>query len=375
MRPFALAPDLAADTAPVSAYVMAGHSAYGLLTQHFGLEDDNRAGLELAAALSAYRDGDMATAAAGLYRFAADPSRLELAERILETLYKAITYRFGDAAPHWVDLVLRLYLAHAGRPEAARLAIEFFVYFGLWEHLGPLRDVLDRPAFLPWKQHLERQLLRIARFAPRQAYSFLLITWNRADLLDRCLAQIRDKAGSRDYEIIVGINGSTDETTSVLARHGIRNVIWNPRNDSIDLYRQVFDAAQGETLIEIDDNVVNLPEGFDLGLSRHLRVFPEYGFIGYEPTRLDSASGQLYPMHAVPDSDYQRIERDGLVVHRGPTWGCCAAIGNRDYRDFGGFYGIRMDKSFGEESQLLRKLRLRGKGGVLIKGTDLIKSY
>lgn len=375
MRPFAVAPDLTADTAPISAYIMAGEMAYPALVAHFGLPAEGAVARELAAALTAYRAGDMAAVSAGLFRLAQAPDQLEVTDRILEVLYKGMTYRFGDAAPYWLELVTRLYHAHADRLAGQRLAIEFFCYFGLWDHLAELRGHLEQPEFLPWRTQVARQLMRLDRFTPRRAYSFLVITWNRADLLDRCLAQIKEKAGSTDYEIIVGINGSTDHTAQVLARHGIRHIIWNPRNDSLDLYRQVFDAAQGETLVEIDDNVVNLPESFDLGLSRHLRAFPEFGFIGYEPTRLDTASGQLFPMHAVPESEYQRIERDGLVVHRGPTWGCCAAIDNRQYQDFNGFYGLRMDKTFGEESQLLRKLRMRGKGGVLIKGSDLIKAY
>jgi len=375
MRPFDPAPDLLQDAEAINDFMSQGMTRFEALAANFGLVDDPEGALQLGIALQAYAKGDADLAALTLKTFAASESHLPALSRVFEVLYKAINSASLVDSTHWVQLAVELYGEHPQTPEAQRLILEFFTYFGLWSNALSVHALLPADLFEPWRRHLMLSRARAEGYQPKHRFSFVLLTWNRADLLDRCLAEIRAKAGSEDYEIIVGVNASSDHTAQVLEKHGIERVFWNTRNDSIDYYRTLFDAAQGNTIIEIDDNIVELPRDFDLLLERHLTVFPECGYIGFQPTHLDSTTGARTRMDGAADANYQILERDGLTLHVGPTWGCCAAITKRDWLDIGGFYGLRLSKTLGEEPQITRKLRLRGRGAALLRGETLLKSY
>jgi hypothetical protein len=375
MRVFDPAPDLLPDAESVNAFMSEGMARFEALAAHFGLENDTEGALQLGIALQAYAQRDADQAARALKAFAASESRLPALGRVFEVLYKAINSSFWAASTFWVQSAVELYGAHPRAPEAQRLILEFFTYFGLWNHARSVHALLPADHFDPWRRHIMLSRARAEGYQPKRRFSFVLLTWNRADLLDRCLAEIRAKAGSLDFEILVGVNASSDHTAQVLEKHGIERVFWNARNDSIDYYRTLFAAAQGNIIIEIDDNIVELPQDFDLILERHLTVFPDQGYIGFQPTRLDSVSGTRSLMRGAPDEEYQLLEREGLTLYEGPTWGCCAAITKRDWLDIGGFYGLRLNKTLGEEPQITRKLRVRGRGVGMVRGETLLKSY
>lgn len=369
------APDLLPDALAVNAFLAGGMDRFPDLVSAFGLAQDPEGGLLLGIALQAHAQGRWDLAADKFAEFCRPVPRLAVAGRVLEVLYKALNAEAPGLPSHWVRLVMAVYQAHPAQSEAQRLALEFFTYFGLWQHAASLLAPLPPGAFLPWRRHVQDWSGRAAAYRPARDFSFLILTWNRAELLDRCLAEVCAKTASPSREIIVGVNGSTDATREVLARHDIQQVLWNPRNDSVDYYRDLFEAGQGEVLIEIDDNVTELPASFDLELARYLRVFPEYGYIGYQPIRHDASTDAEAIMHGAPESAYRRVDRDGLTVHAGPTWGCCAAMRKEDWLEMGGFYGVRMSKTLGEEPQILRKLALRGRGGALVRGPRLVKTY
>lgn len=375
MRPFDPVPDLLAAAQACADFMSRGMEGFDRLIEVFGLRDDREGCLHLGIALRGYASGDMVQAGRSLREFAAVEARLPALDALFEVLYKAISADIPGAAVNWVNLAVALYQQRPGHPAMQRLALEFFTYFGLWDHALTIHAQLPSEPFEPWRRHIMLSRARAEGFKPQRRFSFILLTWNRADLLDRCLAEIRARAGSEDYEIIVGVNASSDHTARVLEKQGITQIHWNTRNDSIDYYRKIFDAARGATIIEIDDNIIELPEDFDLVLEKHLQTFPEYGYLGFQPTRLDGASGVRAPMEGASASSYRPVERDGLCIHAGPVWGCCAAIAKRDWLDIGGFYGVKMSKSIGEEPQIIRKLRMHGRDGALIRGQTLLKVF
>lgn len=375
MRPFDPAPDLLKDAVVINDFMSQGMSRFEALAENFGLANDPEGALQLGISLQAYARGDMALTGQTLQEFTLLEARLPVLDRVFEVLYKAISAEIPGAVDIWEKFAVELYMQHPNSPAMQRLVMEFFTYFGLWQHALTVHAQLPAAPFEPWRRQIMLDRARAEGFQPHQDFSFVLLTWNRADLLDRCLTEIRAKAGSDDYQIIVGVNASSDHTAQVLEKHGVTQVYWNTCNDSIDYYRKVFDVARGATIIEIDDNIVELPNAFDLVLEKYLQTFPECGYLGFQPTRLDSASGVRTLMEGAPESSYRRIERDGLAIHVGPVWGCCAAIAKRDWLDFGGFYGVRMSKVIGEEPQIVRKLKMSGRAGALIRGGVLLKVY
>ena len=374
-RPFDPAPDLLAAAEACAGFMSQGMAGFERLVEVFGLQDDREGSLHLGIALQSYARGDFAQAGQSLQGFAAAEHRLAALEAVFEVLYKAISADIPGAAVNWVNLAVALYQQHSTHPAMQRLVLEFFTYFGLWEHALTVFGQLPAAPFEPWRRQIMLGRARAEGYQPKHRFSFIVLTWNRADLLDRCLTEIQARAGGEDYEILVGVNASSDHTARVLEQHPRARAHWNTRNDSVDYYRQLFAAAEGATLIEIDDNVVELPEAFDLTLERHLQTFPEYGYIAFQPLRLDTASGTRERMDGAPESAYERVERAGLTLHAGPVWGCCAAITKRDWLDINGFYGVRLSKTIGEEPQIVRKLRLRARDGAMIRGQTVLKAY
>lgn len=341
---------------------------------HFGLEGHEQADSFLAL-LQAIGRNQLQTAQAIMLQMADSPGMLVPLDRVAQCLYKILTMVSPGAATNVAKaLASQALIRHPGNPEAEHLALEFLLYFGYFDLAEKLLALSPADRHMPQRAALRRGRSRLSRFEPRTRVSYCILTWNRAELLDRCLTELRAQARCQDYEIIVGVNASTDATAEVLARHGIEKVLWNVRNDSIDYYRDIMDAATGEYLVEVDDNVVEFPPGFDEILLHHLQAFPEFAYLGIEPTRLSLASGRLESMN-IGDNLYTPCQADGLTVHQGPVWGCCAMIANRDYRRIHGLYGVRLSKDIGEEPQFIRKLLAHERKSGLLMGHRLVKAY
>ncbi len=340
---------------------------------HFGVSGHPHA-LAWLQALHALRSQRFDEACLELKGLCSVESLLEPLDRLVQYLYKVFTAMpLSQSVGLGQDMVGQVIQHFPGNLAGSHMALEFMLYFGMFDQAGQYLGFLPTDQHIEYRALLRRAHTRLESFKPRHRFSFCILTWNRADLLDRCLTALKAKAGSEDYEIIVGVNASTDHTAEVLKRHGITQVHWNFRNESIDYYREIMDAAKGEILVEIDDNVVAFPEHFDLILEDHLKAFPDFGYIGIEPTRLSMASGTTHSMHL--DAGYAEVKSGDLTLWKGPVWGCCAALRNADYRRINGLYGARLSKMVGEEPQFIRKLFLQGKQSGLICGLELVKAF
>lgn len=362
------------DIAVLSAYWAQGRDALSLSLAHFGVLGHPRE-QEFAQLLGALHARQIDLTRDLILSLGLAGDLLQPLDRVVQFMYKVLTgIPLGASIDVSQSLVAEVLRTHPGNPDAEHLALEFMLYFGLLESAGQLLDLLPRDRHMPHRAMWRRAKSRLENFTPRTRFSYCILTWNRADLLDRCLTDLRLKTNSQDYEIIVGVNASTDHTADVLARHGIEHVHWNVRNDSIDYYREIMDAASGEYLVEIDDNVVEFPTGFDDILVNHFQAFPEYAYLGFEPTRLSLATGETAAM-SVGDESYTPLQSEGLKLFHGPVWGCCAMIRNQDYRRINGLYGVRLSKQVGEEPQFIRKLVVHQKKSGLLKGYRLLKAY
>ncbi len=368
------APRLEHDTELLACAMAVGAQSYPALAAHFGvLGNPHEADfLTLLESLHSTNGDEVGRI---LHALARHEELLPCVDRVAQFLYKVQTrlplQQVISMGQHLVSGVLR---GHPGNLDAEHLALEFMLYFGLLDSTVQLLDMLPADRHMAHRGLLRRALTRRDGFSPRTRVSYCILTWNRADLLDRCLTDLKAKAFGRDYEILVGVNASTDHTAQVLERHGVERVFWNVRNDSIDYYREIMDAARGEYLIEVDDNVVDFPEAFDELLINHLQAFPDFSYLGFEPTRLSLATGQSATM-TVGDDAYLTVDEGVLRVFLGPVWGCCAILSNRDYRLVNGLYGARLSKQVGEEPQFIRKLLAHQRKSGLLRGHRLVKAY
>lgn len=110
-----------------------------------------------------------------------------------------------------------------------------------------------------------------------------IVSWNTADLLDRCLASISAAAEGLDYRVVVQDNGSTDSSARVARAHPGVEVRVAPRNEG---YARAMNAALetpvGETppdiLIALNPDTV-CPPGSLRALAEALLADPGAGLV------------------------------------------------------------------------------------------------
>ena len=146
--------------------------------------------------------------------------------------------------------------------------------------------------------------------------SVVLVTWNSAPYLRRCLDGILQQT-YRDREFIVVDNASSDSSLEIVAPHATR-VIRNDTNRGFSAaVNQALGVASGELLLVVNPDCYLEPEYAE----RLVRVFessslPVFG--EHSTTRIGAATGLLMrahgwdiePTHAV-DSAGMRMTRNG----------------------------------------------------------------
>jgi len=124
-------------------------------------------------------------------------------------------------------------------------------------------------------------------------------------------------------------NGSTDRTGQILDRfEGKRDtrIIRNRKNYKLAAYKRLFDLAKGKVIVEIDDDVLEFPKGFDKTICEYLSRFPDYGYIGLDVVQNEKTHGaRLEP------EQYTTVNRDGFELDDGPTGGWCTGFWRRDW--------------------------------------------
>ena len=167
----------------------------------------------------------------------------------------------------------------------------------------------------------------------RPDVSIVLLTWNRAPMLRLCLEQMYSSlAAGISREVIIMDNCSIDGTRDVLARYETRpdtQVIWSNRNLRLNAYKVLFSRARGRVIIEVDDDVIAFPKGFDKIFLDYLAAFPDYGYLALNVVQNEKTDG------AMPNRcEYREDKRQDKIVLEGPTGGWCAAFYGWHYRLF-----------------------------------------
>ena len=166
---------------------------------------------------------------------------------------------------------------------------------------------------------------------PRPDISILLLTWNRAPYLERCLREMfASFSPDVSREVILMDNGSTDGTAAILAgyenRPGVR-LVRNPANEGLEAYKKLFSMARGRLMIEVDDDVLAFPIGFDRTFLEYFKAYPDYGYLGLNVLQNEKTTGAKAPVDR-----YREDRRGDLVVEEGPVGGWCSAFHRRHYQ-------------------------------------------
>lgn len=175
--------------------------------------------------------------------------------------------------------------------------------------------------------------------------SIIIATFERPRFLEKALAAI-ERSTVLPHEVIVWDNGSADETGRILsewerpdghvgAASGAerRRVVRNAVNIGIDAYGEASRLACGAYITVMDDDVIDMPAGWDRAMTAAFEADPLLGFLAADVVQDDLTRG------GKPGPDcYERTEYDGgIAVEYGPAGGWLAMTPRRVFEEAGGF--------------------------------------
>jgi GT2 family glycosyltransferase len=189
----------------------------------------------------------------------------------------------------------------------------------------------------------------------------VVLTFDRPHLMEQCVANVLARTSDRTTEIVLVDNGSPPDTAKLFA--GITDprvtLIRNERNIGQNAYRDAFAATSADFLVELDDDVIDAPSGWDQTLLDAYERLPEIGFLAANlvDNPHDVTARIMYGHSA---GAYRFEERDGIRLKLGPVGGWCAITSRELYDRVGGFRQDRRNVFWLEDAAYIEDIRQNG---------------
>jgi GT2 family glycosyltransferase len=217
----------------------------------------------------------------------------------------------------------------------------------------------------------------------------VVLTHNRRHLLEKCVSNVLAVTSDATTEVVIWDNGSTDGTAAYLRtlRDERFRIVEHPRNIGQNAYAEAFKLTDASHLVELDDDVIDAPAGWDRTLLDAFERLPRVGFLAadLEDDEHDLAAHVRY---RVRPHEYVEDRVNGVRLLRGPTGGGCAMTSRAIYDEVGGFRQHRklvfwseeaayIDdiKAAGYEAAVLADLKVRHAGGPYYSAFSAEKAY
>lgn len=168
--------------------------------------------------------------------------------------------------------------------------------------------------------------------------AIVVLTYDRVHLLQQCVENVLLRTSSATSEILIWNNASTDGTAAYLDALGddrIR-VVHSETNIGQNAYARAFRLTSAPYLVELDDDVVDAPDEWDLTLRDAFVRLPKIGFLAadLQDDPHDVATNIRY---RVRPHAYTEKEINGVRLLEGPPGGACAMTSRDLYDRVGGF--------------------------------------
>ena len=195
----------------------------------------------------------------------------------------------------------------------------------------------------------------------------VVLTHNRLHLLQKCVDNVLSKTSDATREIVIWDNASTDGTGDYLASLNDARIrtITSPENVGQNGYARAFRETTAPYMIELDDDVVAAPEGWDATLRDAFVKLPKVGFLAadLEDDPNDEASRFR---HQVRPHEYTPVEENGVRLLTGPAGGGCAMTSRELNKRAGGFQEKKNEVFWLEDAAYIEDIqRLGYKAAVL----------
>jgi GT2 family glycosyltransferase len=181
--------------------------------------------------------------------------------------------------------------------------------------------------------------MRIEDHPASDTIAIVVVTYNRVHLLRQCVENVLQRTSDATREIIVWNNASTDGTREYLdslADPRIQ-VVHNDKNVGVNAYALTFPGTTSSFLLELDDDVVDAPVGWDRALLDAYKRLPEIGFL--EAKLADDGHSTRADLFYRSNAHlYEVTEVNGVrILDGGPVGGACTITSRELHDRVGGF--------------------------------------
>jgi len=197
--------------------------------------------------------------------------------------------------------------------------------------------------------------------AAEATISIVVLTHDRCHLLRQCVENVLLRTSPLTTEIVIWNNASRDGTRAYLdsLRDPRIRVVHSPKNIGVNAYAEAFRSTAGRYLIELDDDVVDAPAGWDETL---LDAFERLPHIGYLAANLvdDPHDVQARLLFSLRSHLYRSEEANGLRLKVGGPIGGWCGLTSRDLHDRVGGWRQKRRVFWEEEGVYFRALERLG---------------
>ena len=198
--------------------------------------------------------------------------------------------------------------------------------------------------------------------------AIVVLTYNRLDLLRQCVENVLLKTSEKTQEILIWDNASTDGTGEYLdslSDPRIR-VVKHAENIGQNAYALAVPMTTAPYFIEMDDDIVDAPQGWDATMVAAFENLPEIGFLqaqladdGYSP-----GANLFYREKA---HLYRRTEINGVDLWvDGPVGGGCTMTSRELYDRVGGFRQNKTEVFWHEDAAYIQDIQKLGYGKAIL---------
>jgi GT2 family glycosyltransferase len=196
---------------------------------------------------------------------------------------------------------------------------------------------------------------------PDGAIAIVVLTYNRVHLLRQCVENVLLRTSPKTREIVIWNNASTDGTREyldTLTDPRIR-VVDHDQNIGQNAYALAFPLTTAPYMIEIDDDIIDAPEGWDLTMLDAFRRLPEIGFLAAALVDHDKDPAANMMYRTRPHA-YKRVEVNGVPLLMGPTGGGCSMTSREIHDRVGGFRQSKREVFWLEDAAYIEDIKRLG---------------
>lgn len=229
--------------------------------------------------------------------------------------------------------------------------------------------------FLPLKILAEKRKKKfISRMKPAKHYdselvSFLVVTYNRKDFLEKCISSLLRTLEDINFELLILDNNSSDNTREYLEKLTATDkrikVIFSEKNTGTGAKSILAEMTSGEYIIGIDDDVWSFPENWVQDLIYAYNSVPGMGYLSTDVIQDETTTGAKAPENAYKIEYY---ENGKIHLQVGPAGGWCFMISRDIYAMAGKFAHPKNRIFYGEDGEYVLRMQKHGLKSGILKG-------